>query len=134
MKKNICSLIVQFSFLPQVIWAVALHRRLAANSYVLTNGALQTAFLLVFAEIVIFAALTSFKRFYAARFLLVGAYIQLILTMALFGFRLERWVALNNETYYFIAFGALMTAINAIAFYIYKGTLNEKDSDYNRRG
>jgi hypothetical protein len=117
-----------------VIWAAALHRRLMANSYVLTNGALQAALTLVFAEIVIFALITSVRRFYLTRFLLIGVYWQLILTMFFFGLKLERFAELGNETYYFIAFGAVMTAINAVAFYIYnRGDLHE-NSDYNRRG
>jgi hypothetical protein len=127
---------------PQVIWAAMLHRKLMTNSYVLINGRLQTAFIVVFAEIVIFAVLTSIKRFYVTRFLLIGAYIQLIFTMILFRFRLERFVALNNETYYFIAFGAVMTAINAIALYILRRGAHcasakerkHENSDYNRRG
>lgn len=123
-----------------MIWAAALHRKLMENSYVLINGALQTAFLVVFAQIIIFAVLTSIRRFAVTRFLLIGAYIQLIATMLLFEFKLERFAALNNETYYFIAFGAIMTAINMTALYIYsrdshcESEKGEKhDSNYNRR-
>jgi hypothetical protein len=130
---------VQFSFLPQVVWAASLYSRLAANSYVLINARLQTALLLVFMEIVVFASLTSIRRFYLTRFLLIGAYWQLILTMIWFGLRLERFAELNNETYYFIVFGAIMTAINTIALY-YVGARSacpqeeKNDSDYNRCG
>ncbi|MDR2559845.1 MAG: hypothetical protein LBC86_09965 [Oscillospiraceae bacterium] len=120
MRKKVCSLIVQFSFLPQVIWAALLHRKLAANSYVLTNGTLQIVLIVIFAEITALSVLCSIRRFYVTRFLLIGAYIQLIASMYFFGLRFERFAALNNETYYFIMFGAIMTAINAIALYNYK--------------
>ncbi|MDR2533082.1 MAG: hypothetical protein LBC82_09610 [Oscillospiraceae bacterium] len=118
MIKNICSLFIQFSFLPQVIWAAALYRKLAANSYVLTNSRLQTAFFAVFLEIVVFAVLTAFKRFYFTRFLLVAAYIQLLLTIVLFEFR--RSQSLVNESLAFAAFGAFMAALNMIMLYTYK--------------
>jgi hypothetical protein len=131
MKKTILSLLIQFTFLPQIIWAAFLHRKLMANSYVLTNGALQIALTVVFTEIVVFAVLTSIRRFYFTRYLLICAYWQLILTLIYFDVRLERFSALGNETYYFIAFGAIMTAINMIALYLKE---KKNDGDYNRRG
>lgn len=116
--------------MPQAVWAAALHRKLAANSYVLTNGTLQIALIIVFAEIIAFAVLTSIRRFLFTRYLLICAYWQLILTLIYFDVRLERWVSLKNETYYFIALGALMTAANVIALYIKE---KRNDGDYNRR-
>jgi hypothetical protein len=123
MTKNIsalCSLIVQFSFLPQVIWAALLYRRLVANSYVLINTRLHIALFVVFIEIIVFAVLTSPRKFYFTRFLLAGAYLQLLATFIWFDFRLQRFIELHNEAHYFIAFGALMTALNVIALYIHR--------------
>jgi hypothetical protein len=127
MIKTLCSLYIQFSFLPQVIWAAPLYQRLAANSYVLTNTRLQAAFLAVFLEIIILSVLTAIKRFYVTRILLVGAYIQLLFTLVLFEFK--RAEHLVNEVFFFVAFGALMTALNMIALLIYKRTEKRKQHE-----
>jgi len=119
MIKTICSLFVQFSFLPQVIWAASLYLKLAANSYVLIAPRLHMAFFTLFLGIVVIAVLTSVRRFYLIRFLLLGAYTALLITVIPFEFRHAENIV-RNEALMFAAFGAIMTALNMTALYIYK--------------
>jgi hypothetical protein len=118
MIKTVCSLFVQFSFLPQVIWAAILYQRLVAHSYVLINTRLHMTFFAVFTGIVVLAVLTSVRRFYASRFLLVGAYIMLTAATLYFNFR--GISAYQNQVAAFVVFGAFMTALNMTALYIYR--------------
>ncbi|MCL2020155.1 MAG: hypothetical protein FWG70_10430 [Oscillospiraceae bacterium] len=126
MKKSICSLVISFSFLPQVIWAAGLYRIITSDSYVLLDTGLQTAFLVVFIEITLFAVLTSFKRFYVMRVLLLGSYIQLMFTALPYEFKHSE--ALRDNILIFAAVGAIIAALNMSSLYIYKNIKNTKET------
>jgi len=125
-KKSICSLVISFSFLPQVIWAAGLYRIITSDSYVLLDTGLQTAFLVVFIEITLFAVLTSFKRFYVMRVLLLGSYIQLMFTALPYEFKHSE--ALRDNILIFAAVGAIIAALNMSSLYIYKNIKNTKET------
>jgi len=123
MIKTICAFFVQFSFLPQVIWASSLYLKLAANSYVLIAPRLHMALFVLFLVVIVLAVLTSVRRFYVIRLLLLGAYTVLLVMVIPFEFRHAENIV-RNEALAFAAFGAIMAALNMTALYIYKN-INE---------
>jgi hypothetical protein len=119
--------LIDLSFLPQILAAVWIYTAVMNDSYLLIKTSLRVAFFLAFAEIILFAILTAVKRFYLFRFLLLGAYVQLIVTMFITGFSGDlmlygtlRWyetVPAGTVFAIFATCGVLLTLINLTAFY-----------------
>lgn len=125
MKKEFRALYIEFSFLPQVVAAALIYGGIRFDSAVLLNRSLRAAFFAAFLEIVVFAFLTIPKRFIFTRFLLMAAYIQLILTVTLSKFYWRRLVfgsyrGLNPLLFGFCAFGIVLAVLNVIALIKYK--------------
>ena len=126
-RQTLFSLIIDFSFLPQVIWAVTLFVFVKGESAVLLSNSLAKAILAVFAEIAALALLSVTKRFYFIRYMQIGAYIQLVLTALIFGYR-RAYVR-------FFAFGVcgiIIVFVNILSLYGYKKTkkLSMKENNY----
>jgi len=125
MKKETLALYIEFSFLPQVLAAALIYNAMKGDSYVLIDPSVRAAFLSVFIEIIVFAFLTVPKRFVFTRFLLIAAYIQLILTIVLSKFYWRKLVfgqyrGLNPIIYAFCAVGIALAVLNAVALNKYK--------------
>jgi hypothetical protein len=131
-KKTLFALIIDFSFLPQVIWAAITYKFIAFDSAVLIETGLQAAFLIVFIEIVVLAVLTAIKRFYLIRFLLLAAYVQLILTVVINEFYNRLFILggrlqfLHHYIFVFAAGGILFALLNLYALYRYRKIKKEE--------
>ena len=136
--KTILSLLIDITFLPQVIIAAWVCTAVFNDSYLLINTGLRLVFFIVLAEIAVLAILTAIKRFYITRFILFAAYIQLIVTtlvtgierdLMLFGTGADNFRNTIPAKYVFFIFagvGIYLTVINLIALYGFK-KLKEKE-------
>jgi hypothetical protein len=130
-RRTLFTLLIDFSFLPQVVAAAWIYSVVANDSVVLIKQHMQIAFLFVFIEIVVFAVMTAVKKFYLSRFLLIAAYLQLIITMYAVGFSGRelmlfgtlRWynvIRADSVFYVFAGVGIILAIVNLLAFYGYK--------------
>jgi hypothetical protein len=95
--------------------AALIYARLKGESAVLIDGALQKGLLAAFAEIAVFAVLSASKRFCFTKFLLLGAYAQLLITV------LARKFANGYAlSFGFAACGAVLVLINIFVLRLYK--------------
>ncbi|MCL2633291.1 MAG: hypothetical protein FWD34_02130 [Oscillospiraceae bacterium] len=120
------ALYMDFSFLPQVVAAWFFYYGLRPDSFVLLDGKLQTAFLMAFAEITIFSVVTAIKHFYFTRFLLIAAYVQLVVTVFVFNFQGririfgEFYHHANRWIFVYAAVGIVLAVINVICLMKYQ--------------
>ncbi|MCL1823639.1 MAG: hypothetical protein FWG44_05495 [Oscillospiraceae bacterium] len=114
-KKLICTLVIDFSFLPQVIWAAVLFFQIKNESPVLIRTGISSAFLAVCAEIVVFSLFCIIKRFYFLRGLLVCSYIQLIVTAFYF-----QYSQIYLKVWLFGVFGITVAVANLYALVHYR--------------
>jgi hypothetical protein len=117
LKKVIYSIILQFSFLPQVIAAVLIYTKLKIESAVLIDGVLQKGLLIVFAEIAVFAILSVPRRFYFTKFLLFSAYAQLITVVLARRFSRGYTISVG-----FAVCGMVLVLINVLILRFFKKT------------
>jgi len=115
-KEKICSLYIDFSFLPQVIGSASIFWQIRFDSAVLLDKSLRSALYANFLEIAVFAFLTIPKRFRITRILLIAAYIQLPVTVRIFKFTwIARYVNMNGYLYGFCLIGIILAALNLAA-------------------
>jgi len=124
-KKLVYSLIIDFSFLPQIIWATLLFINIRGESPVLIYREVSTIFLVVFAEIAVLSILNIIKKFYFLRFLLIGAYLQLVFTVLLLS---NAPSFLYLRVFVFAAFGIIIALANMAALYGYKKIMQKENT------
>ena len=129
-RKTLLALFIDVTFLPQVLAAAWIYTSLVYDSYILLQESLQTVLFIIFLQLIIFAILTAVKRFYVSRYLLIFAYLQLVIITFMYGLKRPLMLLGTMRWYYtfssdgvftvFSAAGILLTMVNLTAFYGYR--------------
>lgn len=124
---NLYRLILDFSFVPQIVAATVIYMFVKGESAVLLDNYVAAAYLTVFSEIFILAVVNISKRFYFTRYLLALSYVQLMITGVLSGYTRAYF-----RFFSFAVLGIALCFINICALYGWKKLsqsihLNNKD-------
>lgn len=111
-RREIYRLILDFSFLPQIITATVLYMFVKGESAVLLDSFIAKMYLAVFIQIFAFSFLTVPKRFYWLRLFPVLAYLELIAAALVSGY-VSAWL----RFFAFAFMGILTCAVNLCALY-----------------
>lgn len=114
-RREIYRLILEFSFLPQLIAATALYMFVKGESAVLLDPLTGNMYFIVFLQIFIFSFFTLPKRFYPLRIFPAIAYLELIAAGFISGY-VNAWLR-----FFLLAFfGLSIIALNLCALYGWK--------------